>query len=137
MTEKVKRPIGRPTKYKPEYCDMLVKHMAEGASMTSFAAEIDVSRETISEWSRVHPEFSAAVKKGKAKCAAWWEKLGRVGAQGGEVNPTLVIFGLKNMAADDWREKQELAHTSPDGSLGPTRIEIVAPSMCDNDDTED
>ena len=137
MTEKVKRPIGRPTKYKPEYCDMLVKHMAEGASMTSFAAEIDVSRETISEWSRVHPEFSAAVKKGKAKCAAWWEKLGRVGAQGGEVNPTLVIFGLKNMAADDWREKQELAHTSPDGSLGPSRIEIVAPSMCDNDDTED
>lgn len=137
MTEKVKRPIGRPTKYKPEYCDMLVKHMAEGASMTSFAAEIDVSRETISEWSRVHPEFSAAVKKGKAKCAAWWEKLGRVGAQGGEVNPTLVIFGLKNMAADDWREKQELAHTSPDGSLGPTRIEIVAPSMRDNDDTED
>ena len=108
MTEKAKRPIGRPTKYKPEYCDMLVKHMAEGASMTSFAAEIDVSRETISEWSRVHPEFSVAVKKGKAKCAAWWERLGRTGAMGGDVNPTLVIFGLKNMAADDWRDKQEL-----------------------------
>ena len=119
MNEKVKRPVGRPTKYKPEYCDMLVEHMAEGASMTSFAAEIDVSRETISEWGRVHPEFSVAIKKGKAKCAAWWERLGRQGAQGGDVNPTLVIFGLKNMAADDWRDKQELDHRSSDQSMSP------------------
>ena len=117
--EKVKRPVGRPSKYRPEYCDMVVDHMSEGASLTSFAAEIDVSRETISEWSRVHPEFSVAVKKGKAKCAAWWERLGRTGAMGGDVNPTLVIFGLKNMAAYDWRDKQELAHTSPDGSMSP------------------
>lgn len=108
MTEKVKRPVGRPSKYRPEYCDMVVEHMSEGASLTSFAAEIDVSRETISEWSRVHPEFSVAVKKGKAKCSAWWERLGRTGAMGGDVNPTLVIFGLKNMSPDDWRDKQEL-----------------------------
>src|SRR5690554_5906570 len=107
MTEK-KRPVGRPTKYRPEYCDMLVEHMATGASATSFAAQIDVSRETISEWGRVHPEFSVAIKKGKAKCAAWWERLGRQGAQGGDVNPTLVIFGLKNMSPEDWRDKQEL-----------------------------
>ena len=118
MTEK-KRPVGRPTKYRPEYCDMLIEHMAEGASMTSFAAEIGVSRETISEWGRVHPEFSVAIKNGKAKCAAWWERLGRSGAMGADVNPTLIIFGLKNMASEDWREKQELAHTSPDGSMSP------------------
>ena len=119
MTEKVKRPVGRPSKYRPEYCDMVVEHMSEGASLTSFAAEIDVSRETISEWSRVHPEFSVSVKKGKAKCAAWWERLGRTGAMGGDVNPTLVIFGLKNMSPEDWRDKQELSHTSPDGSMSP------------------
>lgn len=119
MTEKVKRPVGRPSKYRPEYCDMVVDHMSEGASLTSFAAEIDVSRETISEWSRVHPEFSVAVKKGKAKCAAWWERLGRTGAMGGDVNPTLVIFGLKNMSPEDWREKQEIDHRSGDGSMSP------------------
>ena len=28
-----------------------------------------------------------------------------------------------------WKETQGVEHTSPDGSLGPTRIEIVAPSM--------
>lgn len=111
MSEEEKRVVGRPTKYRTEYCDMLVEHMSDGASITSFAAEIDVSRSTITEWEGVHPEFSASVKRGKAKCAAWWEKLGRSGAMGADVNPTLVIFGLKNMAADDWRDKQEIDMT--------------------------
>src|SRR5690625_2115735 len=124
MTEKVKRPVRRPSKYRHEYCDMVVEHMSEGASLTSFAAEIDVSRETISEWSRVHPEFSVAVKKGKAKCASWWERLGRTGAMGGDVNPTLVIFGLKNMSPEDWREKQEIDHRSGDHSMSPTRTAV-------------
>lgn len=102
---------------------MLIEHMSEGASITSFAAEIDVSRSTITEWEGVHPEFSASVKRGKAKCAAWWERLGRSGAMGGEVNPTLVIFGLKNMAAEDWRDKQEIDHRSPDGSMTPQPVD--------------
>jgi len=103
---------GRPTDYKPEYCEQVIAHMSEGASLTSFAASIDCSRSTVGLWMEVHEEFSAAVKIGKAKCADWWERIGRKGANGEqEVNPTLVIFGLKNMAPDEWREKQELQHS--------------------------
>lgn len=108
MTEEA-RGRGRPSDYKPEYCEQVVDHMSEGASITSFAAEIDVARSTINEWMSVHPEFSEAVKRAKAKCAAWWEMRGRKLAEGKEEgNPTLVIFGLKNMADDDWRDKQEV-----------------------------
>jgi len=102
---------GRPTKYKPEYCDLIIEHMSEGASITSFAAEIGVARSTIDEWANNYPEFSGAVKIGKAKCAAWWEKLGRNNAITGEGNATLVIFGLKNMAPEDFRDKQEVHQT--------------------------
>lgn len=117
--------IGRPTKYAPEYCQGVIDHMAGGASLTSFAAEVGVARSTINVWMEHNPEFSESVKIAKAKCAAWWEQLGRSGAQGGEVNPTLVIFGLKNMAADDWRDRKELDHQSSDQSMSPTRIEII------------
>lgn len=135
MSEKVRRPMGRPTKYLPEYCDMVIEHMSGGASLTSFAAEIDVARSTITEWTSQHPEFSAAIKRGKAKCAAWWESLGRSGAMGGEVNPTLVIFGLKNMAPDDWRDKQEIDHTTKGESIAPKIIErvIIDPKNADTD----
>lgn len=111
--------VGRPTKYDPSYCAMIVEHMAEGASMLSFAAEIDVDRSTLNEWMRQHPEFSQAVSRGKAKCAAWWERVGRNIAVTGEGNSTMAVFGLKNMGRDEWSDKQELDHTSSDGTMTP------------------
>ena len=121
-------PIGRPSKYDPDYCRQIVEHMSDGASITSFAAEIDVARSTITEWEKVHPEFSLAVQKAKAKCAAWWERLGRDGASGSkEVNPTLVIFGLKNMSADDWRDKQEIANSGEQTITQKIEYHIVDP----------
>jgi len=114
-------PAGRPTLYDPSYCEAVVAHMATGASLTSFAAEIDVARDTISEWGNVHPEFSVAVKRGKAKCAAWWEARGRSIAEkgGGPGAGTLVMFGLKNMGADDWSDASQVDHRSTDGSMTP------------------
>jgi hypothetical protein len=107
---------GRPSKYQPAFCEQVVDHMREGASLTSFAAEIGVCRDTITEWCSVHDEFSAAVKRGKAACAAWWEKTNRNLAVSGQGNATACVFGLKNMAADDWRDKHELEHSGPGGS---------------------
>lgn len=114
-------PAGRPSKYDPAYCDQVVAHMADGASLTSFAAEIDVARDTLTEWVSAHPEFSLAVKRGKAKCAAWWEKRNRDSAQNGAPQGanTLIIFGLKNMAPDEWADKQQIDHRSGDGSMTP------------------
>lgn len=117
---------GRPSKYDPVHCDAVVQHCAEGASLTSFAASIDVARSTINEWMEHHPDFSEAVKRAKAKCAAWWETQARQGAVGRkDVNPTLCIFGLKNMAAEDWREKQEVQHS------GGVRVERVERTIVD------
>lgn len=120
---------GRPSSYDPAYCDRVVEHCSDGSSLTSFAAEIDVARSTINEWMDKHPEFSEAVKRAKAKCAAWWEKQARMGAAGTQkdINPTLCIFGLKNMAADDWRDVKTTELTGKDGAPVETvqRIERV------------
>jgi hypothetical protein len=104
-------PGGRPTTYDPKYCQAVIEHMAEGASLTSFAASVMCSRSTINEWMAANPEFSEAVKIGKALCATWWEKVSRTNAVEGGGNATLCIFGLKNMAPDEWREKQEIEHS--------------------------
>lgn len=100
-------PAGRPSTYKPAYCDEVINHCATGASLTSFAAEIGVARSTINKWMEDNPEFSEAVHKAKAKCAAWWERRGQQIALegGGPGAATLVIFGLKNMGKEDWTER--------------------------------
>lgn len=126
---------GRPTKYDPAYCEQVVEHMAEGASLTSFAGEISVARSTINEWMEANPEFSEAVRVGKSKCAAWWEKRGRDIAMGlgGPGASTLAVFGMKNMAPDEWRDKTEVDHRSPDGSMAPTKIIIQAADVRSDD----
>jgi hypothetical protein len=100
---------GRPSKYRPEYCDLIVEAMTAGKSIASVAADIGVARSTIQEWEAVHPDFSVAVKVGKAKCAAWWEeRLRNIAMLGGGAGAvTAAIFGLKNMASDDWREESK------------------------------
>lgn len=112
-------PAGRPTKYRPEFCDAIVQHMADGASVASFAAEIDVARSTINKWAEEHEEFSEALSRGKAKCAAWWERVGRNLAVTGEGNAPMTIFGLRNMAEEDWRDRKEVDHQSSDGTMTP------------------
>lgn len=115
---------GAPTKYDTAYCDSIVEHCSDGASITSFAAEIGVCRDTITEWVKVHPEFSLAVKRAKASACAWWEKQARTITEKGGGNATLAIFGMKNMGADDWAETTRQEHSGPNGSPIESRKSI-------------
>jgi hypothetical protein len=113
--------LGRPSKYDPAYCDAVVAHMQDGASLTSFAAEIGVARSRINEWMAAHPDFQEACARAKAKSAAWWERQGRTIATdgGGSGSATMVMFGMKNMGAEDWKEASQIDHRSGDGSMTP------------------
>lgn len=115
---------GRPSKYDPAYCEAVIEHMADGASLTSFAASIRVARATVTLWMGEHEEFLAAVHVAKALCAAWWEKTGRTIAAGGggPGASTVAIFGMKNMGADDWKEASQIDHRSGDRSMSPPSL---------------
>jgi hypothetical protein len=66
---------GRPTAYKPEYCQSVIEHMKNGMSIASFAATVGVSRETIWKWGKAYPEFRNACEVAKEASQMWWEKL--------------------------------------------------------------
>lgn len=117
------RKLGRPSKYDPAYCEAIIEHMSEGASVTSFAASIRVSRATINVWAEEHPAFLEALQIAKAACAAWWEKTGRnVASQGGAPGQsTMITFGLKNMGRDDWSDS--IKHVGGDPAAGDKPIQ--------------
>lgn len=108
---------GRPTKYKPEYPDLLRKHMEEGRSFETFAAQCRVSIETIYEWTRVHPEFSEAKKEGVALAMDWWEEKMRKNLttfDNTKFNTTAWIYTMKCRFKEYWSEKQEVSHVIED-----------------------
>lgn len=107
------RPIGRPTDYKPEYCEQLVQHMKSGLSFPSFAGSVGVCQETIYEWSRVHPEFLESKRRGLEACRYTWEKIGFAGVTGklDGFNATTYIFTMKNRFPQEWRDRHEIDHS--------------------------
>jgi len=121
-------PAGRPSKYDPKYCQMAIEFMKDGFSVTALAGHIGVSRSTIFLWAENNPEFSDALKTGQALAAHWWEVRLRDVALTGEGNATAAIFGVKNRSREEWKDKHEVDHSSTDGTMKPTVIELIAGS---------
>ena len=126
-------PGGRPTKYKPEYCQQIIDHFDVPATYTTdkgeekacklplvidFAHKIGVNNDTLYEWAKVHPEFSESFKKGrKLQERIWIEN-----SMKGLYNTAFTIFLGKNIFK--WTDRQNMAvegdvkHTHTLGDLG-------------------
>jgi hypothetical protein len=96
---------GRPTNYKPEYCQMLIDHMKEGGSIEEFCLEIDVCKQTIYNWTEQYPEFLDSKKRGESFSEGWWRKSGRKNLQNRDFNYTGWYMNMKNRFG--WSDKTE------------------------------
>ncbi len=146
MTAKKAPSRGRPTSYKPEYATQALKLCRLGATDKELADFFGVHEDTITEWKRVHPEFSVSLKEGKTLAdAEVADKLFKratgyshqavkivANANTGQEHivpytehyppdTTAAIFWLKNRQRDKWRDKVDAEITGKDG--GP--IEAV------------
>lgn len=149
---------GRPTKYKPEFAEQAAKLCALGATDQELADFFKVDVRTVYRWKHDHDEFCQALKGGKdvaderverslyQKAIGYEQDEVKIFMPSGAVEPvyapyrakiapdtTAAIFWLKNRRSGEWRDKQELEHSGPDGGAIPTRIEIVAPDVHSKD----
>ena len=106
---------GRPSKYKPEFPEMLLEYFGKAPytkegqdlvandfpSLAGFAIKLGVHRDTLHEWSTIHPEFSDAYKRAKD----FQENFVIVNGNKGLINPAFGIFTAKNVLG--WRDKQK------------------------------
>lgn len=68
---------GRPSEYNPEYCAQLITHMRSGGSFEGFAGLIEVSKQTLYNWTKKHKEFLDAKEVGESVALLWWENIGK------------------------------------------------------------
>lgn len=135
---KKKHPGGRPSKYKPEYCEEIIEFFSvepyrevevthrnkKGEEWTTselranklpffsaFARKINVDDDTLGRWCEAYPEFCGAYKK----CKSLQKEFMIHNAISGLYNPASFIFTAKNIT--DMRDKQEVEHS---GSVNVT-----------------
>jgi len=99
-------PAGRPTKYKPEYCQKVEDLMYEGASIEEVAWTLRISKQTLYDWKEAHPEFLDAIKTGVENSKGWWKFQGRSNLKDKDFSSTLWYMNMKNRFG--WADKQDL-----------------------------
>ncbi len=119
---KPKGPGGRPSLYRPEYCERVLEFGREGMSVVEMAAEIGVSRNALEErWPEAHEEFREAFARARELSQAWWERQGRVGLTAERFNAQVYSRSMAARFPKDWRESKEQRVTGADG--GAVQIE--------------
>jgi hypothetical protein len=92
--------------YCKSMCEKAVQILSAGKSIARLATDLDVCRETIYDWRDKHPEFAAALRKGRDACQAYWEDIGESGILGHVKNfgGAPWIFTMKNRFRADYQE---------------------------------
>lgn len=103
--------VGRPTDYKPEYCEMVVALGREGKSHAQIAAAIGHCRQSLHNWADQFPEFMDAITHARELSQAWWEDQGQRGIWSKEFNASAWAKSMSARFPDDYTEKNKTEHS--------------------------
>ena len=104
--------FGRPTKYKKEYCQVVIDKMAEGYSKEACAGFLNISKVTLYEWAEKYPDFMNAISIGETKSQMFWEgslvKHHIHTKNGKQINGQVFNLNMKNRFG--WTDKKEVTN---------------------------
>jgi hypothetical protein len=110
---------GRPTDYRPEHCRRVIEWGREGKSRAQIAAALDVARQTLHDWEKVHPAFLDAMTRAHDLALAWWENQGQDGIWAGkQFNANAYSLQMRNRFPD--------AYSKPDVGIDLNLDEVRA-----------
>jgi transposase-like protein len=123
--------MGAPSKYKADYCAMIIDCMGQGKSLAAFAAQIGVGREVLWKWRKRHTEFDNACKIAIDASQTWWELLAMAVASGAasehktykKANSGMVMFMMSRRFPDYYNKTKNIIedaenHKGPDEDDG-------------------
>ena len=116
-----KRPVGRPTKYKPEYCEQIIQLGKEGKSIAQMASFFDVDKASIFDWAASHEDFSTALARARVHSQNWWEDKAQQNLASRDFNAQLWLKSVASRFRDDYTERTQTEITGKDG--GAVKVE--------------
>ena len=134
--EKVKRPVGRPTKYKPEYCERIIELGKQGYSYAEIAADLEVDKASLYDWAAAHEDFSTALRAAKTYEQAWFEREARSNMKNRDFNANLWYRSAASRFRDDYTERKETQVTGANGGPVQVQSQVVDATTLDADQRE-
>lgn len=122
-------PAGQPTKYTSEYCVRVIALGREGKSIVQMASALDVHKDTLYEWAKVHTEFSDALTRAKQESQVWWEDVGQHALFAEKFQAGLWAKQMASRFPSDYTDRSKSEITGAEG--GPVQshltVEFIKP----------
>jgi len=133
MTEE-KRPVGRPTKYDPAFCEQVVELGRIGKSIEQIAANLGVSTRVLFDWRDKHEDFLHALEYAKELELDWWETVGQThmieNKESDKLNASIWSRSMAARFPKKYREstKQEIVGAEGAPLLAGIQVTFVKPN---------
>ena len=99
---------GRPSLYRPEFCERVIEMGALGKSLTQMAARLGVDKASVIRWREEHEDFRTALARAMTLSQDWWEERGQLGVDDRNFNATLYNKIVASRFREDYSERQEI-----------------------------
>lgn len=98
-------PNGRPSGYKPEYCDIAIDFLAKGKGFIQLATHLRVAKSTLQKWEKEHDDLSAAIEMGMTFSESKWMDDGEENIANKDYS--VRMYELQMMNRFGWKRKIE------------------------------
>ena len=113
---------GRPNKYQPAMCEVIVELGLKGKSKAQMASHLNIARSTFDRWLEEHQEFREAWELADTHAQAFWESIGADGVGKGHLfNHNAWSLQIRNRFSHSYKESRELEMSG----VGGAPIQIV------------
>jgi len=129
-----KRPVGRPSLYKPEYCEEVIALGKIGKSVEAIGAILGVGTKTLYNWRDQHEDFLHALDMAKEFELQWWEDIAQThmieNKESDRLNATIWSRSMAARFPKKYREQVKQEITGADGAplLAGIQVTFVKPS---------
>lgn len=101
-------PKGRPSGYKPEYCDKVIEMGKNGASKVDIADALDTTVRTLYNWMEANPDFLHAMERAEQKAEIWWAEQGKKALWTPGFNTAAWSRAMSARFPKTWRENKNV-----------------------------
>jgi hypothetical protein len=129
-----KRPVGRPSLYKPEYCEEVIALGKIGKSTEAIGAILGVGTKTLYNWRDENPEFLHALELAKEFELQWWEDIAQThmieNKESDKINASIWSRSMAARFPKKYRESTKTEITGADGAplLSGIQVSFVKPN---------
>lgn len=99
---------GRPTEYRPEFCDLVLGLGKEGKSFTQMAVATGHDKASLIRWKEEYPEFRIALTRALERSQCWWEEQGQKGIGSRDFNAALWHKNIASRFREDYADRKEV-----------------------------